>query len=116
MERDDIVFQHRLGLHGQVDQWGVCGEKRFPCRWGGAVSAAWGRVRQEDPLGDMEGKGWRFHHPCSWGPSEQPPLPWSLGSWGFQQGLPHSLEVLPQAALLGGGQGSLCGFKAWYLS
>lgn len=46
VECDNIVLQHWLWFHRQVDKWGVCREKRSPCRLGSSVRGfgnAWGR-------------------------------------------------------------------------
>lgn len=76
VERDHVVLQHWLRLHRQVDQWGVCGEKRCLCRLRCCVHRG---------LGEHEGKGQRFHPQ---GLSEQPLPWWSPENWGPRQGVP----------------------------
>lgn len=58
VERDNVVLQHWLWFHRQVDKWGVCREKRFLCKqgdrcpWFGDKKNPWvtGRVKARDSI------------------------------------------------------------------
>ena len=85
VERDHVVLQHWLRLHRQVDKWGVCGEKRRPCRLWCCVHM---RVKASN---STAGVSQSSHSPA--GPQK---------TGGLGRGLPPSLEV-PESGRPGSG-------------
>lgn len=94
VKRDHVVLQHWLWLHRQVDKWGVCREKRCPCRWGAAFTV-WGLNPQENMR--VKASDSTTRDPQS---SHSPGGPQKVG--GLGRGLPPSLEV-PDFRPSGGG-------------
>ena len=90
VERDHVVLQHWLRLHRQVDERGVCGEKRRLCRL---------RCCVHHGLGEHEGKGQQFTPRVSQS-SHSPGGPQKTG--GLSRGFPLSLEV-PESGCPGSG-------------